>query len=108
LDNLAEQLTQILNDPGSMKQIMELASALGAAPGDDALQSLPEQVTAVLKQAGTSDPKQEALVHALMPYLRPGRRQRLEQAIRIARISRLAGSALLQSPTLSGEEANHV
>lgn len=108
MDNLTEQLTQILNDPGSMKQIMELASALGAVPEGDLPQALPEQLAAALKQAGSHDPKQDALVHALMPYLRPGRRERLEQALRIARISRLAGSALLRGASFTGEGESHV
>ena len=45
---------------------------------------------------------QEALLAALKPYLRPERREKLDRAMRIARISQIAGGALKQHGGLLG------
>ena len=38
--------------------------------------------------------RQEALLRALEPFLRPSRREKIERALQIARLSGIAGSAL--------------
>ena len=38
--------------------------------------------------------RQEALLRALEPFLRPARREKIERALQIARLSGIAGSAL--------------
>lgn len=48
----------------------------------------------LMREAQHSDRKQEALVLALKPYLSPDRRDRLDRAMQLAKISRLAGTAL--------------
>lgn len=57
---------------------------------EDALQ----KVTQVLHQADARDQRQQTLVRALLPYLSPGRQARLERAMQISHLSRLAGAAL--------------
>lgn len=92
-----------------MKQIMDMAAALGVAPdGGPPPEQLPEKISDALHHAQAIDRKQEALVHALLPYLQPGRQARLERAMQIARLSHLAGAALRSGEAPSREEADHV
>lgn len=103
MDDLSEKLTQILNDPGSIQQIMQIANALGGPPQAEAAAGAPPAPTAppemmdnisrMLHQAEKNDKKREALCQALRPYLRPNRQERLERAMQIAHLSHLAGLA---------------
>ena len=108
MDDLSQKLTQILNDPGSMQQIMDMAATLGAGSETSLPPELPQAMTAALSQLQVKDEKQEALVHALMPYLRPGRRVTLERAVELARLSHAAGAALRSSGLLDRKEDDHV
>ena len=72
-ENLEEKLSQVLNDPNSMAQLMSFAQSLGMGPPD-----------------------------APPPYLRPERLEKLDRAMRIARISQIAGGALKQHGGLLG------
>lgn len=98
MDNISDQITQILNDPGSMQQIMQIASALGAAPDGADSEPMQKTITVGLTQAfqkvKEKEEKQQALVRALLPYLRPSHKRKLERAIQAARLSQLAGTAL--------------
>ena len=111
MDELTQKLTQILNDPGSMKQITEMAAALGietpealTQPSQEAVQSMSRTLQSVQHR----EQKQQALMHALLPYLRPGRQARLERAMEILRLSALAGTALKNSGLLQQQEEHHV
>ena len=100
MDNLQEKLNQILNDPGSLNQIMEMAAALGLpmdAPPE------PEQISKALNRAQTLGEKHQALIHALLPYLKPNRQARLERAMQVAQLTQLAGFAMG-----NGKEPGHV
>lgn len=104
-EGLEEKLHAILNDPDSMAQILSMASALGMGqdagsedrknpeppPADPAMM---EGVLKLMEQVQRQDGKQEALLLALKPYLAPERRDKIDQALQIARISHLAGAAL--------------
>lgn len=109
-ENLEEKLSQVLNDPNSMAQLMSFAQSLGMGPpdappppgpppGDD---SFVRGILQLVRQANQKDGPQEALLAALKPYLRPERREKLDRAMRIARISQIAGSALKQHGGLLG------
>ena len=56
-----------------------------------------------MQQARQSDSKQEALLCALKPYLAPDRRDKIDRALEIARISHLAGFALRNYGKLPGK-----
>ena len=101
---LEEKLSEILNNPESMAQILSMAKSLGMEP-DQAEKTAPESPPAadpemlqglmrLMKQVQYRDGKQEALLQALKPYLAPERRDKIDQALQIARISHLAGAAL--------------
>ena len=113
-ENLEEKLSQVLNDPNSMAQLMSFAQSLGMgppdappppgpppgpSPGDDAFV---RGILQLVRQANQKDGPQEALLAALKPYLRPDRREKLDRAMRIARISQIAGGALKQHGGLLG------
>ena len=112
MDNIVGQLNQILNDPDNMKQIMSMASALSGENIEDIQTNesvqIPGNIIQELQSMQKNERKQDALVRALLPYLRPGHRRRLEQAIKIASVSHLAGAALRTKEVQTEEnEATH-
>lgn len=112
-------LTQVLNelaaDPQAkqaMEQLQALASQLGldgAAPsedGEEAPGQAPSPPPFDLEEIGQmgrllelfqtsqqTDPQADALIAALRPYLRPERQRKLDQAVRLAGLSRAARQA---------------
>ena len=101
-ENLEEKLSQVLNDPNSMAQLMSFAQSLGMGPpdappppgpppgpspgpppGDDAFV---RGILQLVRQANQKDGPQEALLAALKPYRAhlADRRQRAEAARRPA------------------------
>lgn len=110
MDDLAEKINAVLNDPAQLQQVMHLASSLGL--GQEAPQEAPQEPQQEPTSTGTRESRstrQAALVRALMPYLRPGRRERLQRAIQVAQLSNL-GNLLAQSGLLTQqkEEDGHV
>ena len=106
---LEQQLNKILSDPDSMAQIMSLASSLGVgAPAKEALPPPTHEppqspntfggenlLQLIGKFQDTKlDPRQLALFEALKPFLSPAKQQKLDKAIQITRLSRLAEFAL--------------
>lgn len=107
-EGFEDKLNQILSDPDSMAKIMNLAQLLGgpsAAPNgppdpppkpsppppDDAFV---KGILRLMQQAQHTDKRQEALLCALKPYLAPERQAKIDEALRIAKLSQLAGFAL--------------
>ena len=88
MDDLAKKINAVLNDPAQLQQVMHLASSLGwggrSAGGQRKTKRKPAEERRSTRQA--------ALVRALMPYLRPGRRERLQRAIQVAQLSNLGTS----------------
>ena len=108
---MLEQITQIMNDPEQMKQIMDVAATLGLGSTSDAETEdnvqLPTELTHLLTQVQKKEEKQQALVRGLLPYLRPARQKRLETAIRIAKLSHIAGAALRTESQIPDKEATY-
>ena len=110
-----EKLNAILNDPQAMGQILSAAKALSGqeeSPPADPETPLPEepagdplsalgQLDPRLLQVGMrllseytgSDDRKTALLEALKPFLRPERRAKVDQAVKIARLSRVIRTA---------------
>lgn len=65
-----------------------------AAPAVNLEQAMPSSVMTMLQQANNLDGKEAALFNALKPFLKPSRREKIDKAMRIARLSHLAGFAL--------------
>lgn len=97
MDALEEKLGSILNDPQTMQKLMHMAQSLGAAgePGGEeagpALQDMASlQKLSGLARQGSIDREQQALLNALSPYLSRQRIRKLENAMRAAKMAKLA------------------
>ena len=115
---LEEQLNQILGNPQAMEQIMALAQSLSGKQ-EEARQ--PEEETqppaehappsplsardgrdprllrmgmGLLSEYSAQDDKKTALLAALKPFLKPERQEKMDQAVRIARLTRVIRTAL--------------
>ena len=107
--DMEETLGTILSNPQLMQQIMSMAQSLGASqesakepePNPPA-PSFPSLDPAMLQKlsglAGKSgvDSDQQALLHALSPYINQSKVGKLEKAMRAAKMARLASSFLGQ------------
>ena len=117
---LEQKISAVLQDPAQMQQIFAIAQALGLSQPAPQAPSAPEAPPAppasaatmqapaapapessvtdtlgeLLQKAGKLDRRQENLLNALKPFLKPGRREKIDRAMQAARISRLAGAAL--------------
>ena len=120
MEDLESAIGQILGNPERMAQILSLANSLGVGPpgppGPDAPGPPPEgsegpegpeggeppllseelvgSLLSLLREAGHTDPRERQLLNALKPYCTRERQQRIDRALRIARISQVAGAAL--------------
>ncbi len=106
-EGFEDKLNQILSDPDSMAKIMSLAQSLGreqSAPSPPPAPSRPQPppppddafvkgILRLMQQAQHTDKRQEALLCALKPYLAPERQAKIDEALRIAKLSQLAGLA---------------
>ena len=107
-EGFEDKLNQILSDPDSMAKIMSLAQSLGreqSAPSPPPAPPRPQPppppddafvkgILRLMQQAQHTDKRQEALLCALKPYLAPERQAKIDEALRIAKLSQLAGFAL--------------
>ena len=100
MEDMESQIGAILNNPQMMEQIMSLAQNLGgaqpAAAPPPAQEGLPEidfatvqKLTSLIDKTGI-DSKQRALLQALGPYLSNHRIQKLEKAMRAAKLAGMA------------------
>ena len=119
MSELDDKLGAILENPQLMQQIMNMAQSLGQGdPSPPQKQEIPVEsrnilpdfdpvmVSKVMSLAGKSniDRNQKTLLNALQPYLSSQRLQKLEKAMRAAKLADVA-SGLMQSgaiPFLSG------
>lgn len=114
MDDLESKLGSVLSNPELMGQIMNMAKSLNLpAPQENAPKpqspppppkpSMPEfdmgtlqRISGILNQTGI-DREQQTLLKALHPYLQKERLQKLERAMRAARMAALASAVLNQS-----------
>lgn len=107
MDEMEQKLNSILGNPEMMSQLVSMAQSLGQSSGKEepevpkvpAFQptTLPagldmnmlQKIAGIASQSGI-DRNQQALLKALTPYLNHGRIQKLEKAMRAAKIAGLA------------------
>lgn len=99
MEEMEDKLSSILSNPQMMQQIMTMAQALGqqnpskeeneSAPHSNIDPRLLSQISSFAGQNNTSK-EEQALLHALSPYLRRDRIVKLEKAMRAAKMARFA------------------
>ena len=105
MDNLEQQLGAVLGNPEMMEKIMAMAQALGTSSPEPQEASpppppIPDIDIGLLKKLsglagqGSIDQDQQALLKALGPYLTSRRIHKLENAMRAAKMARLAAATL--------------
>lgn len=112
MSELEDKLSAVLSNPQMMQQIMALAKGM-EQPSKEAQPALPtsapgpaiqldpgllQKIASLTARSGV-DENQQALLAALAPYLSHDRVEKLEKAMRAARMTELA-SALLGSGAL--------
>lgn len=109
---LEDKLNSVLNDPEMMQKIAAIANSLNQQndappPKDKPQQPLPnfdpamlQRMTGMMNGMGV-DKNQRALLSALAPYLSRDRLQKLENAMRAAKMAGLAASAVQRRPSHS-------
>lgn len=111
MEDFENKLGQILGNPEMMGKIMAMAQSFGsqeAPPEPEAHEEAPEidfaaiqKLTGLMGQAGV-DREQKALLSALSPYISQSRVQKLEKAMRAAKLAGIATTFLGSSPLFSG------
>lgn len=105
MSELEDQINRILSDPGQMEMISGLARSLMGGGEDSAPASAPSPSAAPSPDAGplkklsgmlqTGDKgKEAALLEAMKPWLSEKRRNKMDRAMKIARMARLARMAM--------------
>ena len=105
MDTMEDKIGTILQNPEMMQKIMAMAQSLGSSP--EAQEAPPEkppnmpdidlgmlQKMSGLARQGSIDKQQQALLRALHPYLSSQRIQKLETAMRAAKMAKVAASML--------------
>ncbi len=113
MSELEEKLGAILSNPAMMQQIMSLAQSMKQSPPAPAAAASPpgppqpspepdvgmlQSLSGLAKGSGV-DRNQQNLLSALSPYLSRSRVEKLERAMRAAKMAGMA-SSLLQSSAL--------
>ena len=98
---MEEKIMDVLGDPEKLSQILDIAKGLGFSPptedvptSADAEPELAGAIMGLLQKMNAPGGKQDALMHALMPFLQPHRQRKLQRALQVAKISQIAGAAL--------------
>ena len=100
MDELQQKLNAILSDPGAMENIMSMAQSLGLSRQNNAETEPvsaptgpdPGMVKMLTSLAGKTgiDQNQQKLLSALHPYIGQDRLQKLEKAMRAAKMAGIA------------------
>ena len=100
MEDLESKLGAILGNPQMMQQIMSIAQNFQSSPEPPPASAVPEidfatiqKITSLIGKTGI-DTQQKALLHALAPYLSNQRVQKLEKAMRAAKLAGMASAFL--------------
>ena len=106
MDAMEDKIGSILQNPEMMQKIMALAQSLNSTPSAETpkeqhtASAIPDidlgmlQKISGLAKQGNIDNQQQNLLRALHPYLSSQRIQKLENAMRAARMAKIAASIL--------------
>ena len=107
MDDLENRLSSVLGDPQQMEKITKLAQSIlsGAGSGESAssegLGFDPEMLGRLTRLMNTGEAKEEKMLEAMSPYLSEKRRDKMDKAMKIAR---LAAVAELAAGELGGDD----
>jgi len=113
MDDFENKLGQILGNPEMMGKIMAMAQSFGSQESppeppphpEDAMPEIDlatiQKLTGLMGKAGV-DSDQKALLSALSPYISGNRIQKLEKAMRAAKLAGVATTFLGSHPQLFG------
>ena len=102
MSELEEQINRILSDPGQMEKLTGLASLLmGGESGAAAPPPAPNLDPGLLQKlggalGGGAAGKETALLEAMRPWLSEKRRHKMDRALQLAKMARIARLALGQ------------
>ena len=103
MEDLETKLGAIMNDPGMMEKIMSMAQSLSGPKEEPKQEPLPQldlgliqKLSGLASQAGI-DKNQQTLLSALSPYLSGQRIDKLQKAMRAAKMAKLASGFLNQT-----------
>ena len=100
MEGLEDALQKLLKDPAQLAELSALVQSLGLGPPEPPSEP-PQPKSAPPPMppppCGPFGARQEQLLLALKPFLKPSRQEKIDRALRAARLSRLAGSALHRS-----------
>lgn len=101
---LEDMINQVLSDPEQMSRIAGLAQSLmggmDASPPDTQNSALPidpkmlGKLQKLMGGSGESNSSSEALLRAMQPYMSEKRRTKMDKALKLARMAKLAGFAM--------------
>lgn len=102
MDELESKLNAIFSSPESMEQIRNIAQSLaGSSASPSAAHASEERVDPRIMQVMTkavsefSKPSEAAaMIYALRPYLNPDRMSKIDKALNIAKLARIAKTIL--------------
>ena len=113
MDDFESKLGQILGNPEMMGKIMSMAQSFGSPesppePKPQQEEGFPDfdfatlqKLTGLMGKAGV-DHQQKALLAALSPYISASRIQKLEKAMRAAKLAGVATTFFGSNPLFSG------
>lgn len=105
MSELEDQINRILGDPAQMAQISALAQSLMGgessteAPSDPSPGSGPDgamlaRLGSLMQKAGSGGGRQQALLSAMKPYLSQKRQAKMDRAMKLAQMAKLAQIAM--------------
>lgn len=110
MSELEDRISSLLNDPEQMEQFAEFAKSVmgGGVPGLTGDKSASAPDSELLKKLGRimsgeqgADSSSQALLEAMRPYLSEKRRGKIDKALKIAKLTKLASLAAAE---FGGEE----
>ena len=99
MSELEDSINQVLGDPKQMEKIASLAKSLmggedGAKPEmPDFDPKLMQKISGLMNGDAIKDGKDKKLLEAMRPYLSEKRRSRMDRAMKLAKMARLASLA---------------
>ena len=94
MDDIGQTLQEVLGDPQKLAELRMIAENLGLNTAPQEPQEAQDGVLPQEISSPAAEPRQDALLQALLSYLSPSRRVRLERALRVGKLSKIAGTAL--------------